>query len=166
MLTVWPSARLCLARSFPAAGQLREGDVVQVYLETIGTPEGDFLVSGVQAAVQRRMAAVWKELEERKQRGELVKGEWAWPAAGPPGCRPDRLPALCILQQLTVPFCCRPGGACLEEMPALSSASQQGSHAARQPDTTSMAAAPYAATHVGTDPPLVLLPPSLPQAAS
>ena len=69
---------------FPAAGQLREGDVVQVYLETIGTPEGDFLVSGVQAAVQRRMAAVWKELEDRKQRGELVKGEWVGPLALPP----------------------------------------------------------------------------------
>ena len=31
-----------------AAGELREGDVVQVFLESAGTPEGDFLVSGVQ----------------------------------------------------------------------------------------------------------------------
>ena len=63
--------------------------MVQVFLESVGTPEGDFLVSGVQAAVQRRMAAVWNELEERKARGELVKGEpgaqigaarAAWPA--------------------------------------------------------------------------------------
>lgn len=30
------------------AGELREGDVVQVFLESAGTPEGDFLVSGVQ----------------------------------------------------------------------------------------------------------------------
>ena len=50
------------------------GDVVQVFLESAGSPEGDFLVSGVQAAVQRRLAAVWNELEERQQRGELVKG--------------------------------------------------------------------------------------------
>ena len=33
------------------AGQLLEGDVVQVFLEAVGTPEGDFLVSGVQASV-------------------------------------------------------------------------------------------------------------------
>lgn len=67
----------CLPARFPTppAGELREGDVVQVFLESVGTPEGDFLVSGVQAAVQRRMAAVWNELEERKARGELVKGE-------------------------------------------------------------------------------------------
>lgn len=50
------------------------GDVVQVYLESVGTPENDFLVSGVQAAVQRRLAAVWNELEAKKERGELVKG--------------------------------------------------------------------------------------------
>ncbi|PRW60439.1 30S ribosomal S1 isoform A [Chlorella sorokiniana] len=56
------------------SGELREGDVVQVFLESAGTPEGDFLVSGVQAAVQRRMAAVWNELEEKQARGELVKG--------------------------------------------------------------------------------------------
>ena len=31
------------------AGELREGDVVQVFLDSAGTPEGDFLVSGVQA---------------------------------------------------------------------------------------------------------------------
>lgn len=50
------------------------GDVVQVFLEDAGTPEGDFFVSGVQAAVKRRLAAVWNELEERKERGEMVKG--------------------------------------------------------------------------------------------
>ena len=31
-------------------------------------------VPGPQAAVQRRMAAVWNELEEKKARNELVKG--------------------------------------------------------------------------------------------
>ncbi|PSC74233.1 30S ribosomal S1 [Micractinium conductrix] len=55
-------------------GQLLEGDVVQVFLEAVGTPEGDFLVSGVQAAVQRRHAAVWNELEEKFAKGEVVKG--------------------------------------------------------------------------------------------
>lgn len=36
------------AHSSLCAGELREGDVVQVFLESAGTPEGDFLVSGVQ----------------------------------------------------------------------------------------------------------------------
>ncbi|KAL4855023.1 30S ribosomal protein S1 [Chlorella vulgaris] len=55
-------------------GELREGDVVQVFLESVGTLEGDFLVSGVQAATVRRMAAVWNDLEQRLEQGELVKG--------------------------------------------------------------------------------------------
>lgn len=55
-------------------GELREGDVVQVFLESVGTLEGDMLVSGVQAAAARRMAAVWNELEGRYKRGEMVKG--------------------------------------------------------------------------------------------
>lgn len=65
------------------------GDVVQVFLEDAGTPEGDFFVSGVQAAVKRRLAAVWNELEERKERGEMVKGGcWAvsmWRVGGQRG---------------------------------------------------------------------------------
>ncbi|KAL4436072.1 hypothetical protein ABPG77_005520 [Micractinium sp. CCAP 211/92] len=71
-------------------GQLMVGDVVQVFLEDAGTPEGDFFVSGVQAAVQRRLAAVWNELEERKERGEMVKGRilnavWSGYAVGVAG---------------------------------------------------------------------------------
>lgn len=66
----------------PAPHALRRA--AQVYLESVGTPEGDFLVSGVQAAVQRRMAAVWNELEEKKARGEQVKGACVLPL--PLGC--------------------------------------------------------------------------------
>lgn len=51
--------------------------MVQVFLESVGTLEGDMLVSGVQAAAARRMAAVWNELEGRYKRGEMVKGG-AW----------------------------------------------------------------------------------------
>lgn len=56
------------------AREVRPGDVVQVYLEYEETPEGDMLVSGQQAAVQRRKQAVWKELEERAKTGKTVKG--------------------------------------------------------------------------------------------
>ena len=48
--------------------------MVQVFLESMGTLEGDMLVSGVQGAAARRMAAVWNELEERHRQGEMVKG--------------------------------------------------------------------------------------------
>ena len=53
---------------------MRPGDLVQVYLEHEETPEGDMLVSGQQAAVQRRVRAVWKELQERMRDGRTVKG--------------------------------------------------------------------------------------------
>lgn len=45
-----------------AAGELREGDVVQVFLESAGTPEGDFLVSGVQVrkgGLSWQVVVVW-----------------------------------------------------------------------------------------------------------
>jgi ribosomal protein S1 len=57
-------------------GELREGDVVQVFLEAAGTLEGDMQVSGVQSSATRRMAAVWAELEQRLRSGELVRGAW------------------------------------------------------------------------------------------
>ncbi|KAL4422473.1 hypothetical protein ABPG75_008670 [Micractinium tetrahymenae] len=71
-------------------GQLMVGDVVQVFLEDAGTPENDFFVSGVQAAVKRRLVAVWDELQERQEKGELVKGRilnavWAGYAVGVAG---------------------------------------------------------------------------------
>lgn len=50
------------------------GDIVQVFLESMETPEGDMLVSGQQAAQERRFRAVWKELEERMERKLPVKG--------------------------------------------------------------------------------------------
>lgn len=50
--------------------------MVQVFLEAAGTPENDFLVSGMAGGSRRRLAAVWAELEDRKARGELVKGAW------------------------------------------------------------------------------------------
>lgn len=40
----------------------------------------------LQAAVQRRMAAVWNELEEKQARGELVKGARHVPAMLNPMC--------------------------------------------------------------------------------
>jgi small subunit ribosomal protein S1 len=55
-------------------GEIRVGDVVQVFLERKETPEGDMLVSGQQAAVQRRVRAVWKELQNRMHNDKKVKG--------------------------------------------------------------------------------------------
>ena len=55
-------------------GTIIPGDIVQVYLEHEETPEGDMLVSGQQAAVRRRVRAVWKELQDRMQDGRPVKG--------------------------------------------------------------------------------------------
>lgn len=55
-------------------GEVRPGDVVQVYLEHEETPEGDMLVSGQQAAVRRRVRAVWRELQDRLRDGQPVKG--------------------------------------------------------------------------------------------
>lgn len=55
-------------------GEVRVGDIVQVFLESMETPEGDMLVSGQQAAQERRFRAVWKELEERMERKLPVKG--------------------------------------------------------------------------------------------
>jgi ribosomal protein S1 len=70
-----------LSRAPPAAGEpargageVRPGDVVQVYLEHEETPEGDMMVSGQQAAVKRRVKAVWKELAERQAAGKTVRG--------------------------------------------------------------------------------------------
>ena len=57
-----------------AAGEILAGDIVQVYLEHEETPEGDMLVSGQQAAVRRRVRAVWKELQDRMIDGKPVKG--------------------------------------------------------------------------------------------
>ena len=55
-------------------GEVRPGDTVQVFLEHEETPEGDMLVSGQQAAVKRRVRAVWKELQDRLHDGQPVKG--------------------------------------------------------------------------------------------
>ena len=66
------------------AGEVRIGDVVQVYLEHEETPEGDMLVSGQQAAKERRFQAVWKELRDRMQGGQGVKGEFGgWEEGAP-----------------------------------------------------------------------------------
>lgn len=54
---------------------MRVGDVVQVFLESVETPEGDMLVSGQQAAQERRFRALWKELEDAQQARRPVKGE-------------------------------------------------------------------------------------------
>jgi hypothetical protein len=54
---------------------VQAGDAVQLYLQYEETPEGDMLVSGQQAAMQRRSQAVWKELEASKMAGVTVKGE-------------------------------------------------------------------------------------------
>ncbi|KAL6777304.1 MRPS1 [Auxenochlorella protothecoides x Auxenochlorella symbiontica] len=50
------------------------GDVLQVYLEYVETPEGGPLVSGQAAAGQRRLASVWAELEARFREGRTVRG--------------------------------------------------------------------------------------------
>lgn len=50
------------------------GDTVQVFLESVETPEGDMLVTGQESAVQRRTKAVWAELLERLKDGKPVKG--------------------------------------------------------------------------------------------
>lgn len=57
-----------------AEGEVRPGDIVQVFLEHEETPEGDMLVSGQQAAVRRRVPAVWKELATRMETGKPVRG--------------------------------------------------------------------------------------------
>lgn len=54
--------------------EVRPGDVLQVYLEHFESPEGDMLVSGQQAAVRRRVRAVWKELQNCMDDGRPVKG--------------------------------------------------------------------------------------------
>jgi hypothetical protein len=64
----------CVAGSLCCPGEVRPGDVVQIYLEYEETPEGDMMVSGQQAATQRRLRAVWKELVERAKAGRPVKG--------------------------------------------------------------------------------------------
>ncbi len=60
---------------FPA-GEVRAGDVLQVFLEDEETPEGGMWVSGQQAASNRRFQAVWKELERAMQSGRPVKGKF------------------------------------------------------------------------------------------
>jgi ribosomal protein S1 len=71
----------CILEQMPSAdgtprnpGEILAGDIVQVYLEHEETPEGDMLVSGQQAAVRRRVRAVWKELQDRMEDGKPVKG--------------------------------------------------------------------------------------------
>jgi hypothetical protein len=71
----------CILEQMPTAdgsprtpGEILAGDIVQVYLEHEETPEGDMLVSGQQAAVRRRVRAVWKELQDRMEDGKPVKG--------------------------------------------------------------------------------------------
>lgn len=59
---------------FRKVGDIKVGDVVQVFLERKETPEGDMLVSGQQAAVQRRVRAVWRELQNRMHNEIKVKG--------------------------------------------------------------------------------------------
>lgn len=54
--------------------EVEEGDTVQVFLESVETPEGDMLVTGQQAAVKRRVKAVWAELLQRLKDGKPVKG--------------------------------------------------------------------------------------------
>ena len=58
----------------PEEGGVQVGDTVQVFLEEVETPEGDMLVTGQQAAVKRRVKAVWAELLERLKDGKPVKG--------------------------------------------------------------------------------------------
>jgi ribosomal protein S1 len=65
---------LCVFRSLAAGHLVCPGDVVQVYLEHAETPEGDMLVSGQQAAVKKRVSAVWHELEQAMRSGKPVKG--------------------------------------------------------------------------------------------
>lgn len=55
--------------ALPAAG-----DTVQVFLESIETPEGNVLVRGQESAISRRTKAVWQELLERLKDGKPVKG--------------------------------------------------------------------------------------------
>lgn len=50
------------------------GDTVQVFLESIETPEGNVLVRGQESAVSRRTKAVWQQLLERLKDGKPVKG--------------------------------------------------------------------------------------------
>lgn len=50
------------------------GDTLQVFLESVETPEGEMLVTGQQAAVKKRTKAVWAELLERLKDGKPVKG--------------------------------------------------------------------------------------------
>lgn len=57
-----------------SSGPVREGDTVQVFLESIETPEGDMLVTGQESAVQIRAQAIWAELLERLKDGKPVKG--------------------------------------------------------------------------------------------
>ncbi len=58
------------------------GDVVQVFLESVETPEGDMFVSGQQAAQERRFRAVWKELEDRRAARKTVQGAGAGRVGG------------------------------------------------------------------------------------
>lgn len=55
-------------------GEVRVGDIVQVFLESVETPEGDMLVSGQQAAQERRFQAIWNELEQRMKQRDKVQG--------------------------------------------------------------------------------------------
>ena len=53
------------------------GDIVEVLLEQLDTPDGSMLVSGPQAAVQQRFRAVWHELcqsfvEKRPVKGRIL----------------------------------------------------------------------------------------------
>jgi hypothetical protein len=56
------------------SSQVLVGDTVQVFLESIETPEGELLVTGQESAVSRRTKAVWGELLERLNDGRPVKG--------------------------------------------------------------------------------------------
>jgi len=54
--------------------EVEVGDTLQVFLESVETPEGEMLVTGQQAAVKKRTKAVWAELLERLKDGKPVKG--------------------------------------------------------------------------------------------
>ena len=61
-------------RTSSAEASVYPGDTVQVFLESIETPEGDILIRGQETAVSRRGKAVWQELLERLKDGRPVKG--------------------------------------------------------------------------------------------
>lgn len=56
------------------SNEVHVGDVIKVFLEQKETPEGDALVISSQAAVRRRLQAVWHELDFRRRNNLPVKG--------------------------------------------------------------------------------------------